>query len=65
MSDANEPVSAEQPVHVSTPTNGRIGQERAQAANGSSWASEEEIDTFDQFVRRFWNGEISDRKSVV
>lgn len=59
MNDANEPVSAEQPVHVSTPTNGRIGQGRAQAANGSSWASEEEIDTFDQFVRRFWNGEIS------
>ena len=27
--------------------------------NRPSWASEEEIDTFDQFVQRFWNGEIS------
>ena len=27
--------------------------------NRPSWASEGEIDTFDQFVQRFWNGEIS------
>src|SRR5574337_1838569 len=33
--------------------------EKANLANRPSWASEEEIDTFDQFVHRFWNGEIS------
>src|SRR5574337_46088 len=32
--------------------------EKANLANRPSWASEEEIDTFDQFVHRFWNGEI-------
>ncbi len=59
MNNASEPVNAEQPANVSTPTNGRINQEKAQFANGSSWASEEDIDTFDQFVQRFWKGEIS------
>jgi len=43
MNDANERGRAEQPL----------------SANMPSWASEEEIDTFDQFVQRFWNGEIS------
>ncbi|WP_337286533.1 nitrite/sulfite reductase [Candidatus Methylomirabilis sp.] len=33
--------------------------EKANLANWPSWAREEEIDTFDQFVQRFWNGEIS------
>lgn len=59
MNNASEPVNAEQPANVSTPTNGRINQEKAQSASGSSWASEEDIDTFDQFVQRFWKGEIS------
>ncbi|MDE2059004.1 MAG: nitrite/sulfite reductase [candidate division NC10 bacterium] len=59
MNDANEPVGGEQPVHVSTPINGRISHERVQSADGSSWANEGDIDTFDQFVQRFWNGEIS------
>ncbi len=43
MNDANERGRVEQPL----------------SANMPSWASEEEIDTFDQFVQRFWNGEIS------
>ncbi len=42
MNDANERGRVEQPL----------------SANMPSWASEEEIDTFDQFVQRFWNGEI-------
>src|SRR5574337_128010 len=33
--------------------------EKANLANRPSWASEEEIDTFDQFVQRFWKGEIA------
>lgn len=59
MNDANERERAEQPLNVSMPTGGRISQEKADLANRPSWASEEEIDTFDQFVQRFWDGKIS------
>ena len=39
--------------------NERGGAEQSLSANMPSWASGEEIDTFDQFVQRFWNGGIS------
>ena len=50
MHDAND---------VVIPTDGQIGQENAESANGSSWANAGDIDTFDQFVQKFWKGEIS------
>jgi sulfite reductase beta subunit-like hemoprotein len=59
MSETNEPTTTERALNAPTPAQGRISQQGAEPANGSSWASEEEIDTFDQFVRRFWNGEIA------
>ncbi|MDE2179252.1 MAG: nitrite/sulfite reductase [candidate division NC10 bacterium] len=59
MNDVNELKRAEHPLNVSIPADGGIGQEKTDLANRPSWASEEDIDTFDQFVQRFWNGEIS------
>src|SRR5574337_2020933 len=59
MNDPNERGTVEQPLNVSIPTGGLVSQEKAEFVNGSFWASEGDIDTFDQFVQRFWNGEIS------
>ena len=59
MNDVKQLGEAEQSLSASIPTGGRISQEKADLANRPSWAREEEIDTFDQFVQRFWNGEIS------
>src|SRR5574337_141929 len=59
MNDANELDATEQPLNASTPAEERIGQQQVGSPDGSSWASEEDIDTFDQFVQRFWKGEIA------
>src|SRR5574337_828563 len=59
MNDTNELDATEQPLNASTSADERIGQQKAECTDGSSWAREEDIDTFDQFVRRFWKGEIA------
>ncbi|MBI2884043.1 MAG: hypothetical protein HYY11_09090, partial [Candidatus Methylomirabilis oxyfera] len=59
MNDERELETAEQPLNNSIASGERIDQRKAESANGSSWASEGDIDTFDQFVQRFWKGEIS------
>ena len=58
-SETNERTTTERALNAQTPAQGRISQQGTESANGSSWASEEEIDTFDQFVQRFWKGEIA------
>jgi sulfite reductase beta subunit-like hemoprotein len=58
MNDTHEPGGIGQSLSASMSTGGRISREQADLADGPSWASEEEIDTFDQFVQRFRNGEI-------
>lgn len=57
MNETNEQTTTERSVNAPTPADGRFRQQ--EAVNGSSWASEADIDTFDQFVGRFWRGEIT------
>ncbi len=59
MNNTNELDTTEQPLNASAPADERIGQRKVGSADGSSWAREEDIDTFDQFVQRFWKGEIA------
>lgn len=59
MNNTNEPDTTEQSLNASAPAEERISQQKVESVDGSSWASEEEIDTFDQFVQRFWKGEIA------
>ena len=59
MTDASETLGAGQRLRVATSSGGRICSEPPGLAERPSWADAEEIDTFDQFVQRFWSGEIS------
>jgi len=54
MNNTNERDTTEQPSNASA-----TADEQVAPTDGTSWAREEDIDTFDQFVRRFWNGEIA------
>ncbi|MBZ0168158.1 nitrite reductase [Candidatus Methylomirabilis lanthanidiphila] len=59
MNKMNELDTTEQPLNASASAEKRISQQKIESANGSSWANKEDIDTFDQFVQRFWKGEIA------
>ena len=59
MTDASETFGAGQRLRVANSSGGGICSAQPGLAERPSWADAEEIDTFDQFVQRFWSGEIS------
>ncbi len=59
MTDASETFGAGQRPPVTTSSGGEICSVQPGLAERPTWADMGEIDTFDQFVQRFWSGEIS------
>lgn len=59
MIDATDDSGTERRLCVPIPNAGGLCGEEADLANRPSWAEMGEIDTFDQFVHRFWSAEIS------
>lgn len=59
MSDAGHTRGSEQGVRAQISNGGGICTGEARLVDRPSWAQMEEIDTFDQFVERFWRGEVS------
>jgi sulfite reductase (ferredoxin) len=59
MSDASETLGSGQGLRVATSSGEGVCSEQPGLAERPSWAETGEIDTFDQFVHRFWSGEIS------
>ena len=59
MIDATDDCGTERSLCVPIPNTRGLGGEEADLAYRPSWAEMGEIDTFDQFVHRFWSGKIS------
>ena len=59
MADARDICETEQRPRIPIPNAEGIDSGTAGPVHRPSWARVEEIDTFDQFVQRFWKGDIS------
>ena len=59
MTDSSNAFTTDRRSHPSVSSVGEVCAGEGGLADRPSWAEKEEIDTFDQFVQRFWRGEIS------
>lgn len=59
MTDSSNAFTTDQRSCPSMSSAGEICAGEREPAGRPSWAEKEEIDTFDQFVKQFWSGEIS------